>query len=59
VVDMVISEVHGRKLVFSIHEDCVLRVWNLSNRTRLLFLNLTLYQSQGNFPSLFYLYNII
>lgn len=52
-VDMMISEVYGRKLVFSIHDDSALRVWDLSNRTRLLSLNLTLYQPQGNFSSLF------
>ncbi|XP_078175498.1 SUPPRESSOR OF AUXIN RESISTANCE1 [Carex rostrata] len=47
VVDMVISEVNGRKMVFSIHDDSALRVWDLYNRTRLLSLNLTSYQPQG------------
>ncbi|KAJ1698216.1 hypothetical protein LUZ63_006728 [Rhynchospora breviuscula] len=47
VKDIVISDVHGRKLVFSIHEDNALRVWDLSNRMRLLCLNLTPYQPQG------------
>lgn len=54
VVDMVISEVNGRKMVFSIHDDSGLRVWDLSNRTRLLSLNLTSYQPQGNFSSLYF-----
>ncbi|KAJ4792289.1 Nuclear pore complex protein NUP160 [Rhynchospora pubera] len=47
VKDIAISDVHGRKLIFSIHEDNALHVWDLLNRMRLLCLNLTPYQPQG------------
>ncbi|KAK1571816.1 hypothetical protein Q3G72_023439 [Acer saccharum] len=35
VKDLVISEVHGKKLLFVLHSDLTLRVWDLSSRTRI------------------------
>uniref|UniRef100_A0A5B7BIU5 Uncharacterized protein n=1 Tax=Davidia involucrata TaxID=16924 RepID=A0A5B7BIU5_DAVIN len=35
VQDLVISEVHGRKLLFVLHSDGILRVWDLLSRSRI------------------------
>ncbi|KAK2644108.1 hypothetical protein Ddye_019303 [Dipteronia dyeriana] len=35
VKDLVISEVQGKKLLFVLHSDLTLRVWDLSSRTRI------------------------
>lgn len=36
VQDLMIAEVHGRKLVFVLHSDGTLRVWDLLSGTRIL-----------------------
>ncbi|XP_058086565.1 nuclear pore complex protein NUP160 isoform X2 [Magnolia sinica] len=45
---LIISEVHGRKLLFVLHVDGSLRVWDLRARTRLLTHNISLPESAGN-----------
>ncbi|XP_043712861.1 nuclear pore complex protein NUP160 isoform X2 [Telopea speciosissima] len=42
VLDLVISEVHGRKLLFVLHADGSLRVWDLLSHVRLLSHTITI-----------------
>lgn len=47
VQDLVISEVHGLKLLFVLHSDGMLRVWNLSFRSKILSHALGIPNSEG------------
>jgi len=48
VQDLVISEAHGLKLLFVLHSDGMLRVWNLSFRSKILSHALGIPNSEGN-----------
>ncbi|KAM0939366.1 hypothetical protein DsansV1_C21g0169861 [Dioscorea sansibarensis] len=50
VLDMVISQVWGRNLVFVVHSDGALRVWDLVSHTRVLNHNISSHELSGSTP---------
>ncbi|XP_020089864.1 nuclear pore complex protein NUP160 isoform X3 [Ananas comosus] len=51
VQDMVISEIHGRKLLFVLHMSGNLRVWDLLSHTRVFYHNISSNELQESYPS--------
>lgn len=49
VQDLVLVEVHGKKLLFALHVDGSLRVWDLLSRIRILNHTISIPTMTGNF----------
>lgn len=46
--DLVIQRLHGLKLLFGLHSDGTLQVWDLSYRAKLLSHTMSIPNSEGN-----------